>query len=120
MGKPGFDQQSLKNTNLSFNFHLIGEIVIRKIWYRGSKHRFIMRRKHSSLRRRLGSVGLCRHNFEHNTMYIWSIKHNAGIILIFLQHNAVISENYEKCLKILPATRSRKSEFLAHQMQIIK
>ena len=46
MGKPGFDQKSLKNTNLSFNFHLIGEIVIRKIWYRGSKHRFIMMRKH--------------------------------------------------------------------------
>ena len=33
--------------------------------------------------------------------------HNAGIILIFLQHNAVVSENCEKCMQILPATRSR-------------
>ena len=32
---------------------------------------------------------------------------NAGIILILLQHNAVISENCEKCMQILPATRSR-------------
>ena len=33
--------------------------------------------------------------------------HNAGIILIFLRYNAVGSENCEKCMQILPATRSR-------------
>ena len=44
-----------------------------------------------------------RHIFEH---YIWSIRHNAGIILIFLQHNGVVSENCEKCMQILPGTRS--------------
>ena len=38
----------------------------------------------------VGSVGLCRHNFEHNKYYIWSIRYNAGIILIVLQHNANI------------------------------
>ena len=47
----------------------------------------------------LGSVGLCRHNFE----YIWSIRHNAGII----QHNAFVSENCEKCMKLSPATPSK-------------
>ena len=40
------------------------------------------------------------YNYEHNC-YIWSIRHNAGIILIFLQHNAVVSENCEKCIQIL-------------------
>ena len=33
--------------------------------------------------------------------------HTDGIILIFLRHNAVVSENYEKCMQILPATHSR-------------
>ena len=36
-----------------------------------------------------------------------ALRHNAGIILIFLQHNAVVSENCDKCRQILPATRSR-------------
>ena len=45
-----------------------------------------------------------------------SIKHNAGIILIFLKQRAVLSENCEKCIQILPATHSRmykvdKSDF---------
>ena len=39
---------------------------------------------------KLVSVGLCRHNFEHS-----SISGASGIMLIFLQHNAV---------QILPAT----------------
>ena len=39
--------------------------------------------------------------------YICSIRHNTGIILIFLQHNVVVSENCERCMQILPATRSR-------------
>jgi len=51
-----------------------------------------------------GSVALCRHNLEHN---IWSIRHNAGIILTFLQHYAVVSENCEKCVQILPAIQAR-------------
>ena len=38
--------------------------------------------------------------------YIWSIRHNVGIILIFLRHNAVVSENWEKCMNILQAARS--------------
>ena len=50
---------------------------------------------------RVGSVGLCRHNFEHNT--ISGARHNAGIILIFFQHNAVVSGNSEKYMQILPA-----------------
>ena len=35
--------------------------------------------------------------------------HNAGIIPIFLEHNASVSENCERCMQIiiLPATRSR-------------
>ena len=33
--------------------------------------------------------------------------HNAGMLLIFLQHNAVVSETFEKCMQIFPATRSR-------------
>ena len=33
---------------------------------------------------------------------ILSIRHNAGIILIFLKHNSVVSENYEKFMQILP------------------
>ena len=32
---------------------------------------------------------------------------NADIILIFLQYNAFVSENYDKCMQILPATHSR-------------
>ena len=55
-----------------------------------------------SYEKSLGSVGLCRHNFEHNT-----ISGASGIILIFLQHNAVFSENCEKCMQILPATPAR-------------
>ena len=39
---------------------------------------------------------------------IWSIRHNANIILIFLQHNDVGSENCEKSVQILQATRLRK------------
>ena len=50
----------------------------------------------------LGSVGLRRHNFEHN-----AISGASGIILILLQHNAVVSENCEKCMQILPATAAR-------------
>ena len=38
---------------------------------------------------------------------IWSIRHNADIILIFLQYNAVVSENCEKCMQILPTTPAR-------------
>ena len=34
-------------------------------------------------------------------------RHNAGMLLIVLQHNAVVSENFEKCIQIFPATRSR-------------
>ena len=37
----------------------------------------------------LGSVGLCRYNFEHKC-YLCSLRQNADIILIFLQHNAVV------------------------------
>ena len=33
--------------------------------------------------------------------------HNAGVILIFLQHNAIVSE---KCMQVLLATRSRMYE----------
>ena len=51
----------------------------------------------------LGFVGLCRHNFVHNVIS-GALRHNAGIILIFLQHNAVVSENCENCMQILPAT----------------
>ena len=36
--------------------------------------------------------------------YFWSIRHNAGIIQIFLEHNAVLSE--KRCMQILPATSS--------------
>ena len=38
---------------------------------------------------------------------IWSIRHNADIILIFLEHNASVSENCERCMQTLLATRSR-------------
>ena len=31
----------------------------------------------------------------------------ASIILIFLEHNASVSEDCERCMQILPATRSR-------------
>ena len=51
--------------------------------------------------RPVGSVGLCRHNFEHNTISGASGIINAGILLIFLQYNAVVSENYEKCMQHL-------------------
>ena len=30
----------------------------------------------------------------------------SGIMLIFLEHNASVSENCERCMQILPATRS--------------
>ena len=33
------------------------------------------------------------------------LRHNACIIQIFFQHNAIVSE--KKCMQILPATRSR-------------
>ena len=36
--------------------------------------------------------------------YCWSIRHNAVIIQIFLQHNTVV---YEKSMQILPGTCSR-------------
>ena len=36
--------------------------------------------------------------------YFWSIRHNAGIIQIFLEHNAVLS--VKRCMQILPATIS--------------
>ena len=40
--------------------------------------------------------------------YIWSNRHNAGIIYTnILQHNAFVSENCDKCIQILPATRFR-------------
>ena len=42
---------------------------------------------------------------QHN--FFWSIRGDAGIILIFLQHNTVVSENCEKSKQILPATRSK-------------
>ena len=54
----------------------------------------------------VGSVGLCRHNFD-GMYYIWCIRPNADIILIFLPHNALVSENYDKCMQIVPATHSR-------------
>ena len=40
-------------------------------------------------------------------LYLEHIRHNAGIILIFLQHNAVVSENCETLMQILLVTRSR-------------
>ena len=54
----------------------------------------------------VGSIRLCRHNFEHN-----AISGTVGIMLaqyclIFLQHNAVVSKNSEKCMQSLPATHS--------------
>ena len=48
----------------------------------------------------VGSVGLCRHDFEPDTI-CW---HKTNI----LQHNAVVSENCEKCIQILPAPRCQQ------------
>ena len=53
--------------------------------------------------RPVGSVGSCRHNFENNTISGASGIINAGIILILLQYNAVVFENCEKCMQIVPA-----------------
>ena len=40
-------------------------------------------------------------------IFFWSTRGDACIILIFLQHNTVVSENCEKSKQILPATRSK-------------
>ena len=57
-----------------------------------------------------GSVELCRHNFEHE-YYIWSLRHNAGIICtnIFSRIKPLLlgKKNCEMCMQNLPATRSR-------------
>ena len=64
-----------------------------------SRPSFLCKISMCSYERPVASVGLCRHNFEHNTISGASGIIKVGIILIFLQYNAVVSETVRSVCK---------------------
>ena len=49
-----------------------------------------------------------------------SIMHNAGIILIFLEHNTSVSENCERCMQICEQLALRECAKLTKEGNIFR